>query len=81
MFFHRLDSAENQQLFEDVVQHAQRVSVRDMGQWYGGIKVSSLVNSKVDGHPNAEGHRVMAEHMGDDIFSLLVPNGRADVAL
>ena len=81
MFFHRLDSAENQQLFEDVVQHAQGVPVRDMGQWYGGIKVSSLVNSKVDGHPNAEGHRVMAEHMADDIFTLLVPNGRADVAL
>lgn len=81
VFFHRLDSSENQPLFEDVVQHAQGVPIRDMGQWYGGFKVSSLVNSKIDGHPNAEGHRVMAEHMADDISSFIVPNGRSDIAL
>jgi lysophospholipase L1-like esterase len=45
--------------------------VKDMGQWYGGLRVSSLVNSKVDGHPNAEGHRVMAEHMAEDIVGYL----------
>ena len=71
VFFHRLDSSENKALFEAVVQHTQGVSVKDMGQWYGGLTVSSLVNSKVDGHPNAEGHRVMAEHMADDIVAYL----------
>lgn len=81
VFFHRLDSSENQLLFEDVVQHAQTASVRDMGRWYGGLKVSSLVNSKVDGHPNAEGHRVMAEHMADDILNFVVSKGRSDVPL
>jgi hypothetical protein len=31
------------------------------------------VPSKVDGHPNAEGHRVMAEHMADDIRGYIAP--------
>jgi len=43
-----------------------------MGQWYEGLDETSLVNSKIDGHPNADGHRVMAEHMADDIVSYLV---------
>lgn len=71
VFFHRLDSSENKGLYEAVIQHAQGVSVKDMGQWYGGLAVSSLVNSKVDGHPNAEGHRVIAEHMADDIVTYI----------
>lgn len=71
VFFHRLDSSENKPLFDAVVQHAQGVPIKDMGQWYGGLRVSSIVNSKVDGHPNAEGHRVMAEHMAEDIVGYL----------
>lgn len=81
VFFHRLDSSENQPLFEGVVQHVQGVPVMDMGQWYGELSVSSLVNSKVDGHPNAAGHRVMAEHMANDIVSFAVPKNRTIVAL
>jgi hypothetical protein len=72
VFFHRLDSRENKPLFDAIVQHAQGVMVKDMGQWYGGLRVSSLVNSKVDGHPNSEGHRVMAEHMAEDIVGYLL---------
>lgn len=71
VFFHRLNSFDNKPLFDAVVQHAQGVLVKDMGQWYGGLRISSLVNSKVDGHPNAEGHRVMAEHMVEDIVDFL----------
>ncbi len=71
IFFHRLDSSENKLLLEAVGHSAQGVSVKDMGQWYGALNLSSLVNSKVDGHPNAEGHRVMAEHMVEDIVNYL----------
>jgi lysophospholipase L1-like esterase len=71
VFFKRSEPNENNPLFEDVVRHLNAGSVKDMGQWYEGLDESSLVNSKVDGHPNAEGHRVMAEHMADEIVSYL----------
>ncbi len=71
VFFRRSHSDENTPLFEDVVRHVQGFPVQDMGPWYQGLDESSLVLSKVDGHPNAEGHRVMAEHMADDIVSYI----------
>ena len=72
VFFERSDPGENNPLFEDVVRHVHGVPVKDMGQWFEGLDEFSLVNSKVDGHPNAEGHRVMAEHMAVEIVSYLV---------
>lgn len=71
VFFKRSHPSESSLLFEDVVRHAEGVQVKDMGRWYKGLDESSLVNSKVDGHPNAEGHRVMAEHMANDVVSYL----------
>ena len=71
LFFRRSNPRENELLFEDVVRHAPGAPVKDMGQWYKGLDESSLVNSKVDGHPNAEGHLVMAEHMAEDIIGYL----------
>ena len=72
VFFRRSHPGENNPLFEDVVRHVLGAPVKDMGQWFVGLYEFSLVNSKVDGHPNAEGHRVMAEHMADEIVSYLV---------
>ncbi len=69
VFFRRSHPAENKPLFEDVVRHIQEFPVKDMGPWYQGLDETSLVLSKVDGHPNAEGHRLMAERMADDIVS------------
>jgi lysophospholipase L1-like esterase len=71
LFFRRSHPNDNELLFEDVVRHAQGAPVKDMGQWYKGLDEFSLVNSKVDGHPNAEGHRVMAEHMAEEIVGYL----------
>ena len=71
LFFRRSNPDENKLLFEDVVRHTHGVPVKDMASWYNGLDEFSLVNSKIDGHPNAEGHRVMAEHMTDDIVSYL----------
>jgi lysophospholipase L1-like esterase len=42
-----------------------------MAPWFEGFDALSLTNSKVDSHPNAEGHRVMAEHMANDIASYI----------
>ncbi|MDR4464493.1 MAG: SGNH/GDSL hydrolase family protein [Nitrospira sp.] len=71
VFFRRSHPDENRPLFADVVRHVEGFPVKDMGPWYQGLDESSLVLSKVDGHPNAEGHRVMAEHMADDIVDYL----------
>jgi lysophospholipase L1-like esterase len=71
VFFKRWNSGEYNPLFDDVVRHAHGVPVKDMGQWFEGLDIVSLVISEIDGHLNAEGHRVMAEHMADDIVSYL----------
>jgi lysophospholipase L1-like esterase len=78
VFFRRSRPDEKRPLFEDIVRHVHRFPVKDkdMGQWYQGLDESSLVLSKVNGHPNAEGHRVMAEHMADDIMSYLTVDQR-----
>jgi lysophospholipase L1-like esterase len=72
VFFRRSRPGENNPLFEDVVRHVQGVPVKDMGPWFERLDESLLVNSKIDGHSNAEGHRVMAEHMADEIMSYVV---------
>lgn len=69
VFFRRSRVGENNPLFEDVARHVHGAPVKDMGPWFEGLDELSLVNSKVDGHPNAEGHRVMAERMADEIVS------------
>ena len=71
VFFRRSEPGENNPLFEDVVRHVHGVPVKDMGQWFEGLDEFSLVNSEVDGHDNAESHRVMAEHMAVEIESYL----------
>jgi hypothetical protein len=40
-----------------------------MAPWYEGLDTRSFMNSKIDSHPNAEGHRLIAEHMANDIVS------------
>lgn len=72
VFFRRMHPDENNLLLTDVVRHAKGAPVKDMAPWFEGINVSSVVNSKVDGHPNAEGHRVMAEHMAEDISDHII---------
>lgn len=71
LFFKRLHPDEHNLLFDDVVRNAQGLPVKDMAPWFAGLNVSSFVNSKVDTHPNAEGHRVIAEHMADDVVNYL----------
>lgn len=71
VFFERTDRSENQPLLDDVVRHAHGVPVKDMAVWHDGLDTALLMNSQVDRHPNAEGHRVMAEHMADEIVSYM----------
>lgn len=71
VFFERMDRTDNNPLLEAVVRHAKSVPVLDMAPWFDGLDASSVENSKIDRHHNAEGHRVMAEHMANDIVSYL----------
>jgi lysophospholipase L1-like esterase len=49
---------------------AQRLglSFTDMLPWFEGHDWRRLVNSAVDPHPNAEGHRIIAENMARTLF-------------
>ncbi len=73
VFFERMESSHKNLnlLFEDVVRHAKGVPVYDMASWFEGLDASFVENSKIDRHHNAEGHRVMAEHMANDIVGYL----------
>jgi lysophospholipase L1-like esterase len=72
VFFFEYEPGDEKPLFQDVVRHAKGVAFRDMGQWFKGMDKFSLINSKVDSHPNAEAHRVMAEHMAGEIMTYVV---------
>ncbi len=70
VFFERMRPNDNNLLLKDVVRHANGVPVEDMAPWFEGFDESSVENSKVDRHHNAEGHRVMAEHMANGIANV-----------
>lgn len=69
VFFERVNPNDNSELLHEVLLNAHGVPVHDMAAWFMGLDESSIENSKVDRHHNAEGHRVMAEHMANDIVS------------
>jgi lysophospholipase L1-like esterase len=71
IFYFRHKSEGETPLLQDVVLHANGVPVKDVGQWFEGLDLSTLTVSKVDSHPNSEGHRLMAEHMAADIETYL----------
>jgi lysophospholipase L1-like esterase len=71
VFYYRLRPDAESPLFQDVVRHAKKFPVKDIGQWFVGQETSSLLISKVDSHPNARAHGLMAEHMAVDITNCL----------
>ena len=72
IFYYRFKSDTGNPLLYDVVSHAKGIPVKDVGQWFAGYDISTLIISKVDPHPNAAAHRMMAEHMAVDIQNFLV---------
>lgn len=72
IFYYRLNVDAENPLLADVIAHAKGFPVKDVGPWFAGHDILTLILSKVDPHPNAEAHRLMAEHMAVDIENLLV---------
>lgn len=72
IFYYRFKSDTENPLLQDVVSHAKGIPVKDVGPWFAGHDVSTLIVSKIDPHPNAEAHRVMAELMTVDIQNFLI---------
>jgi hypothetical protein len=72
IFYYRLKADTENPLLQDVVLHAQGVPVNDVAPWFAGHDMSALVVSKIDSHPNAEAHRLIAEHMAVDIQHFIV---------
>jgi lysophospholipase L1-like esterase len=71
VFYYRLKPDAENRLFQDVVRHAKKFVVKDIGQWFGGEEPSALLISKVDSHPNAYAHQLMADHMAVEITNCL----------
>lgn len=78
VFFERMDPSHKNLLFEDVVRHTTGVPVHDMVPSFEGLDESFVENFKVDRHHKAEGHRMMAEHMANDIGHGLTHNNTVE---
>lgn len=75
----RTDGSESQEpVFEDVVRHTTGVPVHDMVLSFEGLDELFVENFKVDRHHKAEGHRMMAEHMANDIGHGLTHNNAVE---
>jgi hypothetical protein len=72
IFCYRMSADAENPLLQDVVLHAKGFPVNDVGPWFAGHDMLALIISKIDPHPNAEAHRLMAEHMAIDIENFLV---------
>ncbi len=66
-FFRWLPNGFNTRLLEDVRKAVVPYAVEDMSLWFSGIDVRQYSNSVVDSHPNAEGHRLIAEKMAESL--------------
>jgi len=79
VFFFRWDTgAKDAALLADVQQAVTPRVVGDVGQWFSGQEITRYVNSIVDSHPNAEGHRIIAEQMAKSLIRQnLLPIGQA----
>jgi GDSL-like Lipase/Acylhydrolase family len=64
VFFWRLSAGPfSDALLDDVRQAVPHVSVQDVSQWFVNKSVHRYTNSRVDGHPNAEAHAIIAENI------------------
>jgi len=59
----------NSALLEDVKKALFPNNVQDMGGWFVGRDLQQYVNSKVDAHPNSQGHKVIADNVADYLLS------------
>lgn len=76
IFFFRWGRHSSDALYADVVRHARGHPVRDIGAWWGDQRVRELMRSKIDTHPNAAGHRLIAARMAADVADYLGASGR-----
>ena len=50
-------------LLEDVRTTVAPIPVEDISKWFANKQLHRYINSKVDSHPNSEGHKVIAENI------------------
>ena len=64
VFFWRWnDNPFSDALMADVKTAVAPAAVYDVGEWFAAKPIEKYFNSRVDSHPNSEGHRVLAENM------------------
>jgi hypothetical protein len=55
-------------LIEDVREHVAPFTVEDVGPWFADKPTKRYIISKVDSHPNAEAHQIIAERIAASLW-------------
>ncbi len=72
VFFFRWEpNTFNTRLLEAVRSAVAPAPVEDMAPWFSGTDLRRYTNSQIDSHPNAEGHRIIAEHIANIVLARL----------
>jgi hypothetical protein len=75
VLYFRYDPRWENTLFADVRQAVAPTPVHDVGQWFADKDARRYANSIVDGHPNGEGHGLMAAEIAPLLRSLASGEG------
>ena len=72
VYFYDLQSSPyNEALIRDVREAVRPFPVEDTAPWFVSYPIRSLVVSKVDSHPNAKGHEILADGMASHLLKVL----------
>jgi hypothetical protein len=70
VFFWRMDVEPfTTSLLKDVRKTVAPFPTQDTNEWFADKPIRQLVNSQVDGHPNSEAHKIIAENMATYLLS------------
>jgi lysophospholipase L1-like esterase len=70
-FYHLQSSSYDEALMQDVRESVRPFPVEDTAPWFVSYPIRSLVVSKVDSHPNAKGHEILADGMASHLLKVL----------
>lgn len=70
-FYHLQSNSYDEALMQDVRESVRPFAVEDTAPWFASYPIRSLVVSKVDSHPNAKGHEILADGMMSHLLKVL----------
>jgi lysophospholipase L1-like esterase len=72
VYFYRLQkSSFDEALMQDVREFIRPFPVEDTAPWFDSFQIDDVVISKVDSHPSAKGHEILANGMASSLIKIL----------